>query len=506
MTETPPLLVMRGMSKRFGAVQANDNVDLTLHKGDILGLLGENGAGKTTLMNMLFGTYTPDSGTIEIEGRVVNISNSADALALGVGMVHQHFHLVPPLTVLENLMIGRRGQGVRLDTAGAHARLQEIGEKFGLRLKPDTLVADLAVGEQQRLEIIKALFRDARILILDEPTAVLTPQEAEALFDALRAMAREGLGVIFISHKLYEVKAVTNRVMVMRLGKVTATVDDTSTVTEGELAELMVGRELSAPEKPPKEPGEVLLKVQKLTTPSTHGVQLDGISLEVRAGEILGVAGVSGNGQRELAEVIAGIRDIGSGQLEMRGKLVVYPHPLRIQEMGVGRIPEDRLGVGLISGLPLSYSLALSRVHESPFSQFGVLNRKQIKAFAKTQIADYNIACAGTEARTGTLSGGNLQKALLARELAFEPVVLLAAQPTRGLDVGAIQFVHEQILAVREKGGAVLLISEDLEELFQLCDRLAVMYEGRLMDTVPIQQATVRQVGLLMAGVEAEPS
>ncbi len=502
MADRRPLLSMRGMTKSFGSVVANRDVDLELAAGDVLGLLGENGAGKTTLMNMLFGTYAPDSGEIRIDGKPVQIASSANALALGVGMVHQHFHLVPPLSVLDNLMIGRAGRGGRLDRAGARARLAEIGERFGLRLDPDALVADLAVGEQQRLEIVKALFRDARILILDEPTAALTPQETEALFGALRAMAAEGLGIIFISHKLYEVKAIANRVVVLRLGEVTASLDDIGETGERELAELMCGREITPPSKAPIEPGEPLLRLDRVTTGGRTGVALAGISLEVRAGEVLGIAGVSGNGQREMAEVVAGVRRPEGGRLEVRGELVVYPHPRAIQELGIGRIPEDRLGTGLISSLPLSDSMVLPRVHQPPFSRRGVLRPARIRQFVERQIERYGIKTAGSEVRTGTLSGGNLQKALLARELAFEPQVVLAAQPTRGLDVGAMQFVHERFLEVRSGGGAVLLISEDLEELFLLSDRIAVMYEGRIMAVLPIAEATVRRVGLLMAGVE----
>ena len=503
MADAPPLLLaMRGMSKSFGSVRANHDVDLLLASGDVLGLLGENGAGKTTLMNMLFGTYAPDSGTIEIDGEPAAIGDSGDALELGVGMVHQHFHLVPTLTVLDNLMIGRPGTRGRLDRAGARARLDEIGERFGLRLEPDLVVSDLAIGEQQRLEIIKALFRDARILILDEPTAVLTPQETEALFEALRAMAADGLGIIFISHKLYEVKAICNRVVVLRHGEVSADIDDISETSEKQLAELMCGHEITPPTKPPREPGEPLLRLDALTTRGQPGVALEGVSLEVRAGEILGIAGVSGNGQREMAEIVAGVRHQTSGEFQVHGKLVVHPHPRAIQDLGVGRVPEDRLGTGLITSLPLSDSMVLPRIHQRPFSRRGVLSLKSIREFVDAQIERFGIKTAGRDVRTGTLSGGNLQKALLARELAFEPVVVLAAQPTRGLDVGAMQFVHERFLEVRENGGAVLLISEDLEELFQLSDRIAVMYEGRVMADLAIEEATVQRVGLLMAGVE----
>ncbi|MCP4203047.1 MAG: ABC transporter ATP-binding protein [bacterium] len=496
---------MRGMSKSFGAVKANQDVDLGLRRGDILGLLGENGAGKTTLMNMLFGTYAPDSGEIEIEGRPVSITNSADALALGVGMVHQHFHLVPRLTVLDNLMIGRSGSRGHVDRAGARKRLAEIDDRFGLSLAPDTPVSELAIGEQQRLEIIKALFRDARILILDEPTAVLTPQEADALFEALRAMAGDGLGIIFISHKLYEVKAITNRAMIMRRGRVTATVDDVAAVSERELGSLMCGHEIVPPEKLPSDPGRALLSLRQVATnpdaAGSEGVPLREVSLEVRAGEVLGLAGVSGNGQLEVAEIIAGVRKQTRGELEVAGELVVYPNPRAIQDLRVGRIPEDRLGTGLISSLPMCDSMVLPRVHAAPFSRYGVLDRKKTRAFVQQQVERFDIKCAALDVRTGTLSGGNLQKVLLARELAFDPLVVLAAQPTRGLDVGAAQFVHERFLEVRESGGAILLISEDLEELFLLSDRIAVMYEGRVMDTLPIEEATVRRVGLLMAGV-----
>jgi simple sugar transport system ATP-binding protein len=331
---------------------------------------------------------------------------------------------------------------------------------------------------------------------------VLTPQETEALFEALRAMAADGLGIIFISHKLYEVKAICNRVVVLRLGEVSASIEDISDTSQRELAELMCGHEIVPPDKPAKEPGEPLLRLAGLRTVGQAGVPLEGISLEVRAGEILGIAGVSGNGQREMAEIIAGVRHQTGGELQVHGKLVVAPHPRAIQDLGVARVPEDRLGTGLISSLSLSDSMILPRIHQEPFSRRGVLQPGRIRQFVDQQIEGFGIKTASRDVRTGTLSGGNLQKALLARELAFDPVVVLAAQPTRGLDVGAMQFVHERFLEVRQGGGGVLLISEDLEELFLLSDRIAVMYEGRIMATLPIAEASVQRVGLLMAGVE----
>ena len=497
------MLAMRGIGKRFGAVQANDNVELTLWPGDILGLLGENGAGKTTLMNILFGTYSPDQGRIEIDGEPVDIHNSATAIEHGIGMVHQHFHLVPRHSVLENLLVGKKGRRGMLDKASARRRLEEIGRQFQLVLDPDRHVGEMTIGEQQRLEIIKALFSGARILILDEPTAALTPQEADGLFDALRAMAAEGMAVIFISHKLHEIRAITSHIMVMRHGKVAANLKNAPDVSQAQLAELMCGHELRPPVKPEKQPGRPLLCLRDAYTELAGRTNLAAISLDVRAGEIVGIAGVSGNGQLELAEVVAGMLPLSAGQLEIDGTPVSQPSANVVQALGVGRIPEDRMGTGLITSLPLSDSMVLPRIGEPPFSRYGVLDRGAIRAFVEAQITRFGIQAADPEIRAGTLSGGNLQKALLARELAWDPLVLLAAQPTRGLDVGAARFVHELFLELRARDRAVLLISEDLEEIFTLSDRIAVMYEGRIIGMLPIAEADARKVGLMMAGIEA---
>jgi len=501
MTESTPLLAMRGICKSFGAVRANHDVDLTLHRGNVLGLLGENGAGKTTLMNVLFGAYSADVGTIEIEGKPATIHNSADAIAFGVGMVHQHFHLVPRHSVIENVMVGQKGRHGLLDRAAATARLAEIGREYGLELDPNILVDDLTIGEQQRLEIIKALFRGARILILDEPTAVLTPQETEGLFRAVRALAEKNMGVIFISHKLHEVREITNRVMIMRHGVVSATLDNSPDLTNRQLGELMCGHELTPPLKPPSERGRVLLRLESIRAGGTEDRPvLKDISLDVHAGEIVGVAGVSGNGQRELADVISGVLRLHGGRIEVDGHPIDRLSVREVTRRGIGRVPEDRMGIGLVTTLPLSDSMILPRVGGAPFSRFGILNRAAIRKFVADQIERFSIKTAGVDVRTGTLSGGNLQKVLLARELAWDPLVLLAAQPTRGIDVGATEFVHRQFLDLRARGHGLLVISEDLEELFTLSDRIAVIYEGQIMAVLPIAEATVRGVGLLMAG------
>jgi general nucleoside transport system ATP-binding protein len=499
-----PIIEMRAISKRFGAVVANDNVSLAVAPGEILGLLGENGAGKTTLMNILFGVYAADGGCIEIDGKPTQIHDSADALNCGIGMVHQHFHLAPRLSVIENLLVGTPGKNGQLDTVGAKAKLKNIEREFGLKLDPDRLVASLAVGEQQRLEIIKALFRDVRLLILDEPTAVLSPPDIDGLFAALRAIAAKGLGIIFISHKLNEVRALTTRCVVLRHGKLAGEVPQPAAASAKQIAELMCGHEIAPPSRQPAILGKPMLELKNISTAAHAGMGLKNVSVDIHAGEILGVAGVSGNGQKALADVISGLLKPKAGTLRIDGQQVAEFSPRRVQAMGLGRIPEDRLAAGLVSNMSLAESMALPRIGEFPFSRRGLLRQGAIADFAKDQIAEYGIKCQGPDVRTGTLSGGNLQKALLARELAFNPKVLIVSQPTRGLDVGAAQFVYEKFLTLRVSGCGLLVISEDLEELMTLSDRIAVLYEGEIVGLVKSADATVSKLGLLMNGAREQ--
>ena len=500
--EAPPLIEMRGISKSFGGVRANADVSLIVAPGEIIGLLGENGAGKTTLMNVLFGVYAADRGTILRDGRPIRISSPADALALGIGMVHQHFHLAPRLSVLENLLVGLPGRGGRLARAGGLERLAHIAARFGLRLDPDALVSSLSAGEQQRLEIIKALMRGARLLILDEPTAVLAPQEAEGLFSALRAMAAQGLGIIFISHKLNEVRALTHRCVVLRQGRVSGHIGDPANTSARDMAQLMCGQEIVPPLRPAAAFGPVMLALENLSARPASGMALRDVSLAVRSGEITGIAGVSGNGQKALADVISGMLRPSGGRMVLAGEAIVQYTPAAMQARGLGRIPEDRMTTGIVTGLPLADSLVLPRIGDPRFSRYGLINRQSILAFANEQIRAFDIRCPGPMARAGTLSGGNLQKALLARELAFDPRALIVAQPTRGLDIGAARFVYDRLLALRGRGCAVVVISEDLEELLALCDTIAVMYEGAIAGVLEAGEASIARLGLMMAGAQ----
>jgi simple sugar transport system ATP-binding protein len=402
---------------------------------------------------------------------------------------------------MENLLIGMSGRAGRLDLAGGRARLYEIRDNYGLYLEPHRIVATLSVGEQQRLEIIKALFRGARVLILDEPTAVLTPAEVDGLFAALRAMAAKGLGIIFISHKLNEVRTLTHRCVVLRHGRVVGSIAEPAGVTSAEIARLMCGHEIVPPRRPAVSKGDIVLALEKVSTTGHAGMPLRNVTLAVRRGEILGVAGVSGNGQQALANIIAGTETPTSGIVAIAGRPVTTFSPSAMMSRGVGRIPEDRMTEGLVTSLPLADSLVLPRIADAAFSRNGFVRRDAILAFAERQIRTFDIRCPGPLVRAGSLSGGNLQKALLARELAFDPLVLIAAQPTRGLDIGAAQFVHEQFLALRAKGRGLVIVSEDLEELLALSDRIAVLYEGAVAGILDSRDASVERLGLLMSGV-----
>jgi simple sugar transport system ATP-binding protein len=495
---------MRGITKVFGDVLANDGVDLVVRPGDVVGLLGENGAGKTTLMNVLFGVYQPDAGEIFLNGEPVRIRNSADALDRGIGMVHQHFHLAPRLSVLENLLVGLPGRAGMLDRRRAIARLDEIKRDFGLWLDPDQMVLALSIGEQQRLEIIKALYRGARLLILDEPTAVLTPTEAEGLFTAMRAMSKQGFGIVFISHKLAEVRAAATRCVILRHGKVTGAIERPAQASNRDIARLMCGRDIAPAERTPVSVGDPLLELKRVSTCAHGGAGLRDVSLTVRGGEIVGVAGVSGNGQRALADLLSGMLAATDGEIRLAGSPMRRAAPEEAQRLGLGRIPEDRMKTGLVTALSVEDNMILPRLQERPFSRRGWLDKKAIRAFAEERILAFDIRCPGPEARTAMLSGGNLQKILLARELAHDPLVLLAAQPTRGLDIGATRFVHDRFLEMRGRQRGILLISEDLEELMALSDRIAVMFEGRIAGEMPTSEATVERLGLLMVGANAE--
>ena len=495
---------MRGVTKVFGDVRANDGVDLIVRPGDVLGLLGENGAGKTTLMNVLFGAYQADAGVILIDGKPVSIRNSADALAHGIGMVHQHFHLAPRLSALENLLIGEPGRYGVLDRRRAVMRLEEIRRDFGLWVDPKRMVSSLSIGEQQRLEIVKALFRDARLLILDEPTAVLTPAEADGLFTAMRAMSKQGFGIVFITHKLAEARAVATRCVIMRHGKVTGAVERPAEASNRDIARLMCGRDIAPPERAPVAVGDLVLELKRVSTRPHGGAALAEVSLTVRGGEIVGVAGVSGNGQRALADVLSGTLAPTGGEIRLAGSPMLHATPEEAQRLGLGRIPEDRMKTGLVTALTVADNMILPRLKKRPFSRHGWIDTKAIRAFAEERIRAFDIRCPGPETRTAMLSGGNLQKILLARELAHDPIVLLAAQPTRGLDIRATQFVHDRFLEMRGRGRGILLISEDLEELMALTDRIAVMYDGRIAGEMATSEATVERLGLLMVGANAE--
>ena len=499
---------MRGITKRFPGVLANDAVDFEAAAGEVHALLGENGAGKSTLSNILTGLYRPDEGEIFLSGEAVRFESPSDAIEAGIGMVHQHFRLVPPFTVAENVILGEHREEARrfvVNPRQIERRVAGLGERYGVAVDPGARVWQLSVGEQQRVEILKALYREARILILDEPTAVLTPQEAEALFATLRTMAAEGRTVIFISHKLHEVKAVSDRVTVLRGGRSVATLA-TADASPRELAALMVGRDVELAKRverasPPGEPA--VLEVEGLSVRGDRGEEsLRDVSVSVREGEIVGVAGVAGNGQRELAEAITGMRPAVHGKVRVQGSNLQLGDPRAAIHAGVAHVPEDRLGTGVAPSLTIAENTVLKAYRGPDCSRGPLLRWRVIRERAQELIQRYRVQAPGTHARARDLSGGNLQKLVLGREFAGEPRVLIAASPTRGLDVGAIETVHAYLRQASSEGVGVLLISEDLDEILALADRIVVIYEGRLTGEFDPGTATVEEIGLAMAGGE----
>ncbi|MDP6792613.1 MAG: ABC transporter ATP-binding protein [Anaerolineales bacterium] len=501
-------LEMRGIVKRFPGVLANDHVNFDVCAGDVHALLGENGAGKSTLMKILYGLYHQDEGNIVLNGDVVTVHSPSDAIGLGIGMIHQHFMLVESLTVAENVALGLpSSRGPLTDLERVAARISELASIYGLQIDPATYVWQLSVGQQQRVEIMKALYRGAELLILDEPTAVLTPQEVDDLFVTLRQMSRDGHALIFISHKLHEVLDITDRITVMRDGRVVGAMPTTQATKQG-LARMMVGREVHlGKQRKPCALGAACLTVRGLYATSERGTSaLKGVDLEVRVGEILGVAGVSGNGQRELAEVITGLRSATGGYVLLDGQDVTESSPAALMEQGMSYIPEERMRDGMIKEFTVSDNLILREHHLSPYSRNGFMDFPKITTIATDCVRDFDVRTPSTETPARNLSGGNMQKLILARELSRNPSVLVAAQPTRGVDIGASEYIHERLLDQRVSGTATLLISEDLDEILALSDRIAVMYEGQIMSIVPRQEATPEKLGLLMAGVVEEPS
>ncbi|HET7677533.1 MAG TPA: ABC transporter ATP-binding protein [Candidatus Limnocylindrales bacterium] len=497
-----PALEMRGITKRYPRVVANDGIDLTVRPGEIHALLGENGAGKSTLMNILYGLARPDEGEILLDGQRVEIAGPADAIARGINMVHQHFMLVPVLTVAENILLGEETMAnpVFLDRAEARRRIVELGKRFGFEVDPDAKVGSLSVGWQQRVEILKALYRDARILVLDEPTAVLTPQETDEIFSVLRRLADAGHSIVFISHKLYEVLEIADRITVIRRGKVVGERTPAET-SEDDLAELMVGREVQLTvDRGESHPADVVLRVEGLEVKDDRGNKaVSGVDLEVRAGEILGVAGVAGNGQDELVEAIVGLRRPVGGRITLGERDVTGHSPRDLHQAGVGYVPADRHRFGLVLSFPCSDNLVLTDYYQAPYARFGMRDDGAIRAAAERRIAEYDCRTPSADARASILSGGNQQKLVVAREFSRHLRLLVLDQPTRGLDVGSIEFIHHQAIARRDAGVAILLVSAELDEVLELSDRIAVMYRGRIVALRDGRTADKNEIGLLMA-------
>jgi simple sugar transport system ATP-binding protein len=498
---------LKGITKRFPGVVANKDVDLSVNPGEVVALLGENGAGKSTLMNVLFGLYRPDGGTIVIDDDEVDFSSPADAIQAGIGMVHQHFMLVPVFTVTENVMLGVEPTGPAsvLDERRARRNLLQLSKEYRLEVDPDALVEDLPVGVQQRVEILKALYRKADCLILDEPTAVLTPREIDDLIRVIKTLKESGRAIIFISHKLKEVLSIADRIVVMRRGEAVGETTPKET-SEQELATMMVGRKVQLEvDKTPAKPHEQVLEVKDLEVFDDRGHKVvDGVTFDVRAGEILAVAGVQGNGQTELVEAITGLRPAAHGTVALEGRDVTGARPRRLFEMGVAHVPEDRQADGLVSSFPIKDNLVLNTFREKPFARGIAVDRDEVQKAALKLVKDFDVRTTSVNAPASTLSGGNQQKVIVAREFSHSDELLIASQPTRGLDVGSIQYIHEQIVAKRDEGVAVLLVSSELDEIFSLGDRIAVMYQGKIVGFLETSKTTRDEVGLLMAGGKRE--
>ncbi|HBY08539.1 MAG TPA: heme ABC transporter ATP-binding protein [Chloroflexi bacterium] len=503
MSETLALEV-RNITKRFPGVLANDRVNFALKKGEIHALLGENGAGKSTLMNVIYGLYSPDEGEFFVDGQPAEIHNPHDAISAGIGMVHQHFMLVPVFSVAENIILGSEvTRATKLDLRTARREIRELSQQYGLDVDPRAIVEELPVGIQQRVEIVKALYRKAKILVLDEPTAVLTPQEVEGLFRVMRQLTERGVSIIFITHKLKEVLAVSDSITVMRRGQVVGTTTPAETDENG-LAEMMVGREvLLEVEKGPAQPKEIVLEVKDLSVYDERQVEVvRQVSFDVRAGEILGIAGVQGNGQTELAEALTGLRSVFSGTIRLNDTALPFENPRALTEAGVSHIPEDRQKHGLVLPYSIADNLVLSSYYKKPYAQNGRRNFQAVLGNSVELVEQFDVRTPGPQVPAGNLSGGNQQKVIVARELSRPVKLLIANQPTRGLDVGSIEYIHKQIIKERDAGAAVLLISAELDEIKSLADRIAVMFHGEIVAVVPVDAVSKSDLGLLMAGSE----